>query len=600
LRTSRIIVLAVLLAGSLPLLNPSIQSAGAATFTVTRTGDPAPNGCRRNDCSLREAVIASNNRPGPDVIKLGRGRFELTRPTPDEDEAQSGDLDIAKNVTITGVGPNKTIIDGNRNDRIFHTYSTVDNVKFSDLAVKGGSRIVDEGQEHGGGGILNLGRLRLANVLVENNRVVVDGPGGGISNQGKLIVSNSRITDNRASGLSVGGGIDNTVGKLVLRNSRVDHNRASGSFGGGVYNIAGSTALIVKSKIDHNRLPGSCCGAGLYSRESSMEVVDSRIDSNFVNGCCGAGLMADDAEVHIRGSVMKGNLAVGCCGGAVMAQGDAMVVLRGTLLVRNKADGCCAGGLIIQDGASAKLVNSRVLDNRAPDGCCSGGLRNQGSGRLTIISTLVRGNRSDGGAGGIDIDTSGLALVMKNSTVVGNSGTGDGGGIRISDTAFAEITNSTISGNTAGGDGGGIWEDTTGEIMLTHVTLTKNEADGDGGGVFGDGGVWPIFRSIIGGNLPNDCNAILAVPAGKNLDEDGTCFAAAGAIHRPPRLKPLADYGGKTPTHEPRASSRAVDEVPGADCPPPGRDQRGVRRPQNGDGQPGNTCDLGAVERKAP
>jgi hypothetical protein len=600
LRTSKIVLIAVLLAGSLPLLYPSLQPAGADTLTVTRKNDPAPNGCRRNDCSLREAVIASNNRPGPDVIKLGRGRYELTRPTPDEDEAQTGDLDIAKNVTIAGAGPNKTIIDGNGNDRIFHTYSTVDNVRFSDLAIKRGSVIVDEPQEQGGGGILNLGKLTLANVLVANNKVRVDGNGGGIANFGRLVISNSRITDNSARGSGDGGGIGNGGGRLRLRNSRVDHNRAAGSFGAGLYNF-GSIALIARSSVDHNRLVTACCGGGVYADEGSeLEMIDSALTSNFVSGCCGSGLMLEDSTALVRGSLIKGNLVEGCCGGGVMAQGDSNVVLRNTSLVRNKAKGCCAGGLAIQGLADAKLVNSRVAANKVPSGCCAGGLLNQSDGRLTLIDSIVRSNESPsaGSAGILIQSTTGLALVLKGTTVAGNSTPGAGGGIGIS-SGSARLTNSTISGNTSGGTGGGISENTTGEISLTHVTITKNESAGAGGGIVTDGGTWPVLRSIVANNDgANDCNAILVGPTGKNLDEDGDCFDNPAAIHRNPRLNPLADNGAKTPTHLPKRRSRAVDAAPGSTCPPPNRDQRGVRRPQNGDGEPGRKCDLGAVERK--
>ena len=259
---------AVLLLGAslLPVL--PIQPAGAATFTVTRTGDPPPNGCRRGDCSLREAVIAANNRSGPDTIKLGPGRYELTRAAPDEEEAQTGDLDILKNVTITGAGPGETIIDGNGNDRVFHTSELADNVVISNLAVKGGSILVDEAQEQGGGGLLNLGKLTLSNTLFENNEARVDAAGGGISNHGKLVVKNSRITRNRARGTGVGGGIDIPTGRLVLRNSRVDHNRADGSFGAGIYTQF-SRVSIFNSAVDHNRLPSGCCGGGVYTGESS-------------------------------------------------------------------------------------------------------------------------------------------------------------------------------------------------------------------------------------------------------------------------------------------------------------------------------------------
>lgn len=77
----------------------------AATLTVTRTNDPAPNGCRPNDCSLREAVIASNNRPGDDVIVLKAKRYNLTIGGADEDSSRTGDLDLLRNVRVVGAGP---------------------------------------------------------------------------------------------------------------------------------------------------------------------------------------------------------------------------------------------------------------------------------------------------------------------------------------------------------------------------------------------------------------------------------------------------------------------------------------------------------------
>lgn len=596
-RAGEVGLVAALLSGILAVPILFIQPSQAATFTVTRTGDPAPNGCRPNDCSLREAVIAANNSPGSDTIKLGPGRFELTRPVPDEDEARTGDLDIAKPVSIDGAGPKNTIIDGNGNDRIFHIFSNVDEAVITDIAIKGGSRLVDEAQEHGGGGLLNLGRATLDNTLFENNRGRGDAPGGAISNQGRLVVKNSRITRNQARGEGDGGGIDNTTGRLVLRNSRVDHNRAMGSFGAGIYNVF-AKGIVVNSRIDHNRLPSACCGGGVYAGEaSSFKIVKSSIRSNFVQGCCGSGLMADDSEVLVRGSVIKGNLVQGCCGGGVMAQDDARVVLRDTLLSRNRAKGCCAGALIIQAGANARLVNSRVVENRVPDGCCAGGIMNQG-GRLTLIGTLVRGNESPiGGGGGVMTQSSAVSLVIKKSTIAKNSTTGNGGGIQIGGSPLVEISNTTISGNTAGAVGGGIRETTTSPIDLTHVTITKNEAAGPGGGISTDGGTWNVLASIVGNNS-DDCNAILTGPTGVNLDKDGSCFASASALHAGPRLQPLAHNGGKTPTHEPLRSSPAVDAVPLSDCPPPDRDQRGVRRPQNGDGAPGKRCDVGAVERK--
>jgi hypothetical protein len=46
----------------------------AKTFTPTKRGDPPPNGCKKRDCSLREAVISANARAGAGVIVLRGAR----------------------------------------------------------------------------------------------------------------------------------------------------------------------------------------------------------------------------------------------------------------------------------------------------------------------------------------------------------------------------------------------------------------------------------------------------------------------------------------------------------------------------------------------
>ena len=48
--------------------------ADARTFEVTRTTDSTPNGCTTGGCTLREAVIAANNRAGADTVLLKSGK----------------------------------------------------------------------------------------------------------------------------------------------------------------------------------------------------------------------------------------------------------------------------------------------------------------------------------------------------------------------------------------------------------------------------------------------------------------------------------------------------------------------------------------------
>ena len=60
--------------------------------------------------------------------------------------------------------------------------------------------------------------------------------------------------------------------------------------------------------------------------------------------------------------------------------------------------------------------------------------------------------------------------------------------------------------------------------------------------------------------------------------------------------KGLANNGGPTRTHVLVAGSPTVDAINDGTCPPPGKDQRDVITPQDGSGDGGPTCGIGAYE----
>jgi CSLREA domain-containing protein len=94
----------------------------AATFSVTQFTDDS--GVCNANCSLREAILAANAAPGPDIISLPAGTHSLTITGAGEDNAASGDLDITEALTITGAGPDATVIEASGlADRIFHNPS---------------------------------------------------------------------------------------------------------------------------------------------------------------------------------------------------------------------------------------------------------------------------------------------------------------------------------------------------------------------------------------------------------------------------------------------------------------------------------------------
>ena len=105
---SIVIILSILLAQF--GLHPA---AAAGEFTVNSTADmldadPGDGLCETDitgDCTLRAAVQEANALEGADTITIPAGEYKLTMEGAGEDDALSGDLDITRQVTITGAGP---------------------------------------------------------------------------------------------------------------------------------------------------------------------------------------------------------------------------------------------------------------------------------------------------------------------------------------------------------------------------------------------------------------------------------------------------------------------------------------------------------------
>ncbi|GJM15784.1 MAG: CSLREA domain-containing protein [Thermodesulfobacteriota bacterium] len=237
--------------------------ANAATFEVNSTVDavddnPGDGICDdgSGNCTLRAAVMETNDLAGSDEIVLKSKTYVLTIPGPDA-IAEKGDLDIRDDLLIQGQGTLETVIDGNLITRVFHLLDGDDmnqiDVEVYDLTIRNS----DAG--NAGGGIRNVAeKLFLYRVALENN---TSPRGAGLYNgpDGDTTIRDSVIFNNTATGdpdMERGGGIYNK-GELFLGNSTVSNNSA-GDLGGGIFNEGSIHAAFstIADNTTESGLPG--------------------------------------------------------------------------------------------------------------------------------------------------------------------------------------------------------------------------------------------------------------------------------------------------------------------------------------------------------
>jgi hypothetical protein len=302
----------VLLA-AIALLLPAVTApvAGAGILTVTDLGDSGGAG------QLRTLITAA--MPG-DTIVVPPGTIVLTGAVGD-DANGSGDLDVAKGLTIVGAGAALTVIDGGGTDRVFDVLGAV-NVLIGGLTIRNGN----PGPSVAGGGVRVAGAsaLTLSSVVVSDN--VGDQGGGGIFNEGTLNLTGSTVSGNSTGGVSVtgvGGAGALNFGIMNVDATTISGNAATGpsasALGGGLENVG--TMTIVNSTISGNRAAANG-GGGIFQAFSAISLT-----------LASATLAGNVADSDGNGTGFGGGLAV--AGG--------VVTLRNTIIADNRLGGAGSG-----------------------------------------------------------------------------------------------------------------------------------------------------------------------------------------------------------------------------------------------------------------
>jgi len=251
-------------------------------------------------------------------------------------------------------------------------------------------------------------------------------------------------------------------------------------------------------------------------------------------------------------------------------------------------------------GITVEISGLTVQNGNANMG---GGIYNNQSGLVTITDSSIS-NNSAGSGGGI-FNSSIASMNLYRVTVSDNDATGPGGG-GIFNLGSMTLSNTTVSGNVASSmltnGGSGITNGSNGALTLLNVTIHNNTVYSNvtgGDGTIANSGTVNLKNSIVWANSGVVCfGAGTYNSSGHNLAAGDCSLTGIGDISLNPLLTSLGDNGGSTFTHALLSGSPSIDAGDNSEC--PATDQRGVTRPQDGDGDGSIICDIGAYEFEFP
>jgi hypothetical protein len=449
-------------------LNPQALEAriAPATFVVTNTADSGSG-------SLRNALAQADVLDGSDKIV-----FHLSAPSAHGENTialTSGELTSKGNVTITGPGAGKLIIDAKQASRVFDI-DDGNNQTVSPATISGIS-VLDGSSDSYGGGIYSTESLTLKSVVVSNCFGLF---GGGVtvpqfSNSPVMVnISNSLITDN---GSDVGaGGLDLVrLSVISIKNTVVTGNTALAASAGGIYACirgSGTGVTITGCVISGNS--GAASGGLVVNNGSTLTTAKTIISGTTIagnvltSGAEGGGVFIEAGSTLISGSIIRNNRS-SYNGGGIAAQGSGSLTISKTTISGNQ---------------TTAFTNSDV---NGGGGLLIDGLGSTTPKRVSIANSHIDDNRSANSGGGL-LAINGVALSITGSSFSGNNATASGGGLSTSgtgvDAVSLTVSGSTFSDNYTGVSGGGLSVVGDGQVSISSSTLTGNLAESQGGGLY--------------------------------------------------------------------------------------------------------------------
>ena len=375
---------------------PDIPQSGPTYYVNTTDDRNEP--CGLTYCTLRGAVLASNQNVGHNTIVLPAGTYIMRLGGNSEGQARRGDLNLRDDLTILGDSAANTIIDANGIDRVFelilNSSLTLDNISLLNSKDFTGSDVRSKG-----GGLIYAKDFN------------------------QLIISNSVFQDALSE---IGGAIYALRGnQLQIDNTQFLHNNSRRE--GGAIFVWSTPTIIDSSLFDGNyvRDMGSSYGGAIYSSaeeggsHQEFKIYRSTFFNNHTNGNGGA--IAATNVVEIKDVIAEFNDANN--GGAIYIHNisNNLAVLDNLTIAHNEALNR-GGGLDI--GGNINVSNTSVNLNT--------------SGRIA------------GGVSAIDSVNFYHVFITHNNVTDVDYGTGSAGGIKVySSSSSPTIVNSIIAHNIA-------------------------------------------------------------------------------------------------------------------------------------------------------
>lgn len=300
----------LLLPGILAFAAPILASPTATTRYVLTSGDDFGNATCAISSPCRTIAYAVNVAVAGDTIHIGSGTFN------------EFPLNIAKNLTFVGNGVRNTIVDVNAQGSAFTIQSGI-TAEIRKMRIRDGKASSPDQ----GGGIRNLGTLKLKNVTVSNNQAHT---GGGIFNQGMLTLLKVTLYANTATG-----------------------------FGGGLYNSAGGSAGLDGVNIQSNQ---ANLGGGIYS-STTIYIYNGAIFGNPQGGG-----IASSNYLFMENVTLSGNAYPGHIGGGLSILGGDAYLYYVTITLNLATN---YGAIFVGTGGSASLYYSIVHGNGSNPQCAS-------------------------------------------------------------------------------------------------------------------------------------------------------------------------------------------------------------------------------------